>query len=99
MSTMAWYREFAYLLGGVARKGKASIPGKFLTPMKLLFLISSSPGDDAKDEDGVRWFIWIFERRGQVIYLRFEGSITDTSDLFNSDRAMGPDKFQRCIIK
>jgi hypothetical protein len=54
MSTMAWYREFAYLLGGVARKGKASIPGKFLTPMKLLFLISSSPGDDAKDEDGVR---------------------------------------------
>jgi putative transposase len=30
MSTMAWYREFVYLLGGVAREGKASISGDII---------------------------------------------------------------------
>jgi hypothetical protein len=29
-ATMAWYREFVYLLGGVAREGKASIPGDII---------------------------------------------------------------------
>jgi hypothetical protein len=27
---MAWYREFVYLLGGVALDGKASIPGDII---------------------------------------------------------------------
>jgi hypothetical protein len=27
---MAWYREFVYLSGGVARKGKAGIPGDIM---------------------------------------------------------------------
>jgi hypothetical protein len=30
MNPMAWYREFVYLLGGVAREGKASIPGDII---------------------------------------------------------------------
>jgi hypothetical protein len=30
MNTMAWYREFVYLSGGVAREGKASIPGDII---------------------------------------------------------------------
>ena len=30
MSTMAWYREFVYLSGGVSHEGKASIPGDII---------------------------------------------------------------------
>ena len=35
MHPMAWYREFVYLLGGVAREGKASIPGDIIA--KVVF--------------------------------------------------------------
>jgi putative transposase len=96
MNPMAWYREFVYLLGGVAREGKASIPGDIIAKV-VSYHGKLGLGDCFRYRVrniseglaiGSYWFIANFQKQCQRKFIRPRSFLSGNCNVLYSTRVL-----------